>query len=279
MSAQQTHFNSWLFPTPSTPTTLTPTVEFPNTRGLVSGSILAARFQSLGYDATWRYYFSFDFYAVLKAQNSFNTCGPVALDMIINQMPVAPGVFRPTISAQDTFLGLVLALIKGNYTEKYADVTSYSYDSSHILFPTAVQADRPRWDPGAPQGIAALEDVVKQFRSLQTTNLNPSEPDQQTFADSILHNLYQSEPMVALVFINIDNWHGAVVNTGIGHFVVVKGMTTESSANARWVEVLNPFNNRYEYYKWSDFYTSLGNEGYNVFAVSSPYIANFSPPR
>jgi hypothetical protein len=120
-------------------------------------------------------------------------------------------------------------------------------------------------------------------RGLTTINVpfnsNPPADTIQTYGDKILSNLYASEPMVALVYIDIKQWHGAVVNyIAVGHFVVIKGMTTESSASARWVEVLNPFNNRYEYYKWSDFYAALGAESYQVFSVKSPYVLSFLPP-
>jgi hypothetical protein len=58
-------------------------------------------------------------------------------------------------------------------------------------------------------------------------------------------------------------------STGVGHWVVFTGMTLDwdwsnPESKENWIRVNNPFNNREEYYQWSDFRESVSSPRYMV---------------
>ena len=66
---------------------------------------------------------------------------------------------------------------------------------------------------------------------------------------------------IALVQIKIEGGYSRIIrDTGIGHWVLITGMSAQweknDNSSYNWIRINNPYNNRKEYYPWTDFKTS-----------------------
>jgi hypothetical protein len=88
-----------------------------------------------------------------------------------------------------------------------------------------------------------------------------------TFLDPSVFKAILAKGGKIIVLVNLkENWNGTSVITdpkdalGVGHWVSVEDMWVDGSGQT-WVEVWNPYNNRYETYTWDTFAAAMQEPG------------------
>ncbi len=155
--------------------------------------------------------------------DSYNTCGSVAIDMIINSVPPTPPMPTPTpipvakIPVGDVFLTLIQVIQEKKLTE--TDILlAKSTDTPPIVTNASITTEP--LSPGLPQPEESLNGVLIKY------GFTPQHIQLDATAD-VVASLQNGNALIANVPINIKNDRGLIslYSPQVGHYVVIKGVS------------------------------------------------------
>ncbi len=169
-------------------------------------------------------------------------------------MPTPTPIPVAKIPVGDVFLTLIQVIQEKKLTE--TDILlAKSTDTPPIVTNASITTEP--LSPGLPQPEESLNGVLIKY------GFTPQHIQLDATAD-VVASLQNGNALIANVPINIKNDRGLIslYSPQVGHYVVIKGVSLKPDGQTPdWVEILNPFNNQYEYYHWDDFISAMKSQG------------------
>ena len=190
-----------------------------------------------------------------------NLCGQIALSMIASTyyggVDLLPKILEnlPASMGKTNSKQLLEAAMKSFPKYIYWDGSAYYFDNEYKMNTSMTSLPLPTTYKPWSATITYPEIVA-----------NPSlRYDYGEIADQeLLNKLSNHANLLIMANLKISGEDGVLVpyDSSTGHWVVLTGMSSnwydfDEGSEYHWVRINNPFNNRTEYYQWSDFKSSI----------------------